>query len=172
MISMGLEELHDGEGLLHADYFDVHRTLFACWTRSLLLRRRVKRAKLTRDAKTQYEWAVRNALRMARSDDTDVFSDQPSDERYRGLLDAALALGGNEEDEAVAALRRSAKRKKRFFDLTPDDASEYSEWAATALMRSDWSRESVRLSVLFPSNKHPNGVGVGHASTLVWRVGF
>ena len=153
IVSEGLEELHDGQGLLHADYFGVHQALFASWTRSLLLIRGTKQAKITSDAKTQYDWAVRTAFRTVRSDDTNVFSSDEGVKWSRSLIDAALELGGNEEDEAIAALRRGRKRKKKFFDLTPDDASVYSEWAAAALMRPDWSNEGTKLTVLFPDNR-------------------
>ena len=182
VVSDSLDELHDGQGLLHADYFGAHRTLFASWTRSLLLGRRTKRARLTSHAKTQYDWAVRTAFRMARSDDTDVFSNDRNGGWPRSLIDAALELGGNEEDEAIAALRRGRKRKKKFFDLTPDNASVYSEWAAAGLMRSDWSNEGTRLSVYFRTTARKlnwnllcascgpgNGISKSGGTAFCWR---
>ncbi len=149
-ISTGLVELNDGQGLVHADYFGFHRMLLGCWTRSVLLCRRIKGVKLVSEARTQYEWAVRSALRMTRSDGTGVFSRVSDAPYFRPLLEASLSAGGNEEDEAIYALLRGPKRKKRFFDLAPNDTSYYCEWAAAALMRSDWSLESLRLSILFP----------------------
>lgn len=149
-VSTGLVELNDGQGLVHADCFGLHRMLLGCWTRSVFLCRRIKQVKLTSEARTQYAWAVRGALRMARSDGTGVFSQVSDCAHFRPLLEASLSAGGNEEDEAIYALLRGPKRKKRFFDLTPNDTSYYSEWAAAALMRSDWSLGSIRQSILFP----------------------
>ena len=82
------------------------------------------------------------------------------------LLAAAVALGGDQQDRALAALVCGAgisparKQRRRDGCTTKDnrrrssgglpEAAVHSEWAATAVLRPDWSRSAPRLTVLYP----------------------
>lgn len=152
-LSSGAIELLDGEGLPHGRYLTLLRPLLACWTRCRAMGDRLKGGCWTAAANTQYEWLVRQALRLTRHDGAHVFSDGAVALRSSELLRAALRLGGNHRDRRIAALVLPGKRKA---GKTRADESglpkpvTHSEWAATAVLRSQWSRGGERLTVVYP----------------------
>ena len=152
-LSAGLVDLLDGEGVPHGKYLDLLRPLLACWTRVL-----AQEGCCSDAAKVQYQWLVLSTLRLARCDGTHVFSTRPATGRGRAvgdaeLLQAALRLGGDEQDRTIAGQcvsgpasgrrvagaanrRRTNKRQQARTRHAPRDASphaEREEYKGTAL---------------------------------------
>jgi len=157
-LSMGIVDALDGEGLLHAKSFDQFRPLLACWTRCRALGDQFKRGCWNSAAEQQYRHLVRNTLRLTRRNGSHVFSSGSSAERSdTTLLAAALKLGGNTKDCAMAAMALGVKKipgnksnKTPRADNTLPTATIHSEWATAAVLRPDWSKSSPRLTVLYP----------------------
>ena len=158
-LSAGLVDLLDGEGFLHANHFDDLRPLLALWIRCLALGERWKRGCWTPDADVQFRRFVRNALRFTRGNGSSVFGDESADGDGVALLTTAVAMVGDDADQAVASLLfddkpkgKGRKRKGRFPAVAKlPEATVHSEWAATAMLRPSWARSAPRLSVLFPN---------------------
>jgi hypothetical protein len=151
VLSGGLADLLDGEGLPHARLFDRLPSLLACWTRCRELGSRLKRNCWSAEAERQYRQLVRNALRLTRCDGSLVFSASSTDGGNADLLAAAMALVGDEDDHALAAaVLPGSKEKRRQGKAGSRKATIHSEWAAAALLRPDWSRSAPRLTVLYP----------------------
>lgn len=152
MLSAGLRELLDGQGLPHARYLDLLRPLLACWTRCRALGQQIPGGCWSEAAETQYQWLVRNALRLSRPDGSHVFSQDASSAWNPHLFQAALRLGGDEDDREIAArlLPRQPKRRKRTSALALPELTLHSEWAAMAVMHSEWSSSSERLTAAWP----------------------
>jgi hypothetical protein len=152
-LSSGLVDLLDGAGLPHGRRLGLLRPLLACWTRCRALGGELKGGCCTKAARDQYRWLVRQALRLARHDGSQVFSHGSAGAFSRELFGAALRFGGDEADREIAALvlPRAKKRALRRVDESalPEPASE-SEWASVAVLRPRWSRLGVRLTVLYP----------------------
>ena len=155
-ISRGLVDLLDGEGLPHAVNLPLLRPLLACWTRCSMMAECVEGGGLASAARTQYEWLVRQAIRFARHDGSAMFPPPPGGQPDLGLLRAAIALGGDEEDKLIATLalpgsdKQSRKRADKFALPEP---SLHGEWAEVAMLRPDWSRTATRLGVTYPGDR-------------------
>lgn len=157
VVSAGLVDLLDGQGFPHAEHFSLMRPLLACWTRCVALGDRMEKDSLTAAARLQYEWLVRQSLRLVRHDGTQVFSDVTwSDE---ALFREALRHGGDEGDYRLAAVvlpRGTGIGGTAIGNAEPADASAlpdpalHSPWAAAAVLRPGWSRSGERLTVLYP----------------------
>lgn len=157
LLSEGICELLDGEGLPHCDFVPQLGPLLACWTRCQLVAEAAASAGkssgfgkhlLSKDARLQYEWLVRQSLRLLRADRQYALGNgsppMPSD-----LLRIALKLSGDPSDDSAAArlLGRSvvAKPKRN----PPPEPSVYSEWAETAVMRCNWKPKSAHVAIAF-----------------------
>ena len=162
-LSAGLANLLDGEGLPHARHFDRLRPLLACWTRCRALGNRQKRKCWSADADARYRQFVRNALRLSRRDGSEVFFEGAADEEDGTALTAAVAMVGNRADRAIASLVLSGGKKNRrgSTGIGLRAAAVHSEWAATAVLRPDWSRSSPRLTVLYPGKSCRVELGCG-----------
>lgn len=152
-LSAGLIDLLDGEGLLHGRHFALMRPLAACWTRCRILGDGMKKPCFTAAARRQYDDMVRHLLRFARHDGSSMLGFTAANDDG-ALLQAAVGLGGNAADRAIAALTlparaRNAGRKPGGEKTLPEPAAQ-SEWAAVAMLRNDWSRTSARLAVTYP----------------------
>jgi hypothetical protein len=150
-VSAGLMDLLDDRGLLHARHLDQLPLLLACWTRCRLLGRRLKHGCWPRSADQPYRRLVRSALRLARRDGSHVFSDSATGPSGGEWLAAAATLGGRPKDRRLAELLLGGGKKKcrggRHARLP--SAAVHSEWAATAVLRPDWSPSAPRLTVLY-----------------------
>lgn len=144
----GLDELLDGQGLVHAEHLWLARPLFACWTRMRLLESRLKLKAWDRDARWNYEWVVREMLRLSRPDGGQWFAPAETARLPAELFGVALELGGNEEDWEVAAAAfgkrfgKSPAKKKSLIDPW-----NHSEWSGLGILQSDWSRSRNGLAV-------------------------
>jgi len=152
-LSSGLVSLLDGEGLPHGKHLGLLRPLLACWTRCRALGGELEGGCWTKAAEDQYQWLVRQALRLARDDGSQVFSRGSAGAFHQELLAAALRLGGDADDRRIATLVLPGAKKhvpKRLDESAlPAPASE-SEWASVAVLRPRWSRPVARLTVLYP----------------------
>jgi hypothetical protein len=150
-LSAGLANLLDDRGLPHARHLDRLRLLLACWTRCRVLGRRLKHGCWSRNAEKPYRRLVCSALRLARRDGSHVFSDPATDPGGDELLAAAVLVGGRPQDRLLAALLPGRKKKgRRGRGARLPAAAVHSEWAATAVLRPDWSPSAPRLTVVYP----------------------
>lgn len=152
-LSAGLVDLLDGEGLPRAEHLGMLRPLLACWTRCRALSRESAKKCWTGAAQTQYEWLVRNALRLSRLDGTHVFSCGPSGAWSEGLFDAAVRFSGDDDDRQIAALVLPGRKKAdtpRTSKLALPEVATHSEWSAVAVLRPNWKPAGPRLVVTYP----------------------
>lgn len=153
VLSLGLTELLDGEGMPHANHLQVARPLFACWTRCYYLGRTMKRSCFTKDAKTQYEWLVRQMLRLCRNDGTQVLSTEAEAEWSPALFEAALTLADDADDVQIAArILPGRKAPSQPRGSLPSPAAN-SEWAELAVLRRGWDRSGDQLAVRYSNRE-------------------
>jgi hypothetical protein len=153
-LSEGLLELTDGQGLPHGRLLPVVGPLFACWTRARWLGARLKKRAWSRKAEVQYEWLVRNALRLADRDGRFLLTHEQTTAPAwsKSLFTTAIALSGDECDCAAAAIAVSPKivpKKLRYKVNDLPKASINSDWSGIAVLASGWSQSDVRLAVCY-----------------------
>lgn len=147
----GVERLTDGEGTLTAALWideSMHAAslLTACWTRC----RSLDGGKpWSGDTQTQYEWLVRQTLRL--SDRHGRLAFAPADLAGADeLLREALRIGGDPSDEAAAALRlKSYKADDSYEEPEP---SNHTEWAEIGVLAAGWRDKAPRIIVAHPSD--------------------
>ncbi|MDA1055603.1 MAG: hypothetical protein O3C40_34845 [Planctomycetota bacterium] len=152
-LSLGLTELLDGEGMPHANCLQVGHALFACWTRCHYLGRTMKQNCFTKDAKTQYEWLVRQMMRLCRNDGKQVFSTDADGAWSPTLFEAALTLARDADDDEIADCilpGRKASQEPR--GSLPSPAVN-SEWAELAVLRRGWDRSGDQLMVSYSNRQ-------------------
>lgn len=156
-LSRGLVELLDGEGMPHGRYLDLLRPLAACWTRSAALAAAAGRECFTAAARTQFQWLVRQLLVLSRPDGSRVLGNGLADEGSRGLLAAALELGGDACDRRIARRflnkwrpARTVRRRGRSAMARLPRPASCSEWAAVAVLTPAWSPAAPRLTAAWP----------------------
>ncbi|MBL7040844.1 MAG: hypothetical protein ISR77_19575 [Pirellulaceae bacterium] len=170
-LSSGVNELLDGNGLPTAGHLALLRPLLACWTRCGYLARAAGVSCFDEKARLQYEWLVRRALQLTRQDGTQVFS-VCTDEPEKGideLLDAALMLIGDQEDNAIADQvlpGRKALRKKSQSGVYFPDASTHSKWGEIAILRPNWLRGGEHLVVTYKDRAVRTELNCG--SSTIW----
>ena len=154
-ISLAMVELLDGEGMPHAAYLEFFRGLLACWTRCFIMGEAAGWKCCDEDASLQYEWTVRQSLRLSRPDGTLVLSQGLSGDWCPDLLRAALDQGGNRGDWQMARqvlpgpfANRGNRRGGKF-----SESSAHSEWGEICVMRSKWSRKSPQFTCLFHGDR-------------------
>ena len=170
-LSAGIAELLDGTGVPHARYLAIFHALVGSWTRCRLLAAAVasRSAKSALDhcwdddAEQEFFPAVREALRLTRSDGTPVLSAQgESAAAGHGnagswLTEIAAGLAASDKGlrrtvAAISAGRRTKQKHGR--SAKPPiknlpDAAFHSEWAALAMLQTDWSAAAARLAVAY-----------------------
>jgi hypothetical protein len=182
-ITLGAREMLDGEGLPHARWIPNLRTLLACWTRCLRLARHTKGVAFDQDVTSQYEWMVRQALRLSRGDGSLIFTASSWDEP---LFDAALQLDSDPADRLAARslpwkqppsfsgaaapkgprppAAKAGKSKKaskpakpakpaKSGRVKPPKPSIMSEWSEFGLLRSSWEPHSPQLALAFDNRR-------------------
>ena len=152
-LSTGLVELLDGEGLPHAEHLPRLRPLLACWTRCRAIGNEAAKGCWNEAAQIQYEWLVRQALRLARPDGTQVLSRRPGAAWCGELFDAAIRFGGDGADRHIAALvlpERTQSGRARQRKRALPESGVHSEWAAVGVLRSGWDPDDPCLAVLYP----------------------
>lgn len=146
VLDEGMQALTDGEGLPKVDQLLHLRAILACWTRTIVMIESIEGVRLSKDAFTQYQWLVRHALRLTRGDGTQTLSHGISSAYNRHLLQSALDLGKDEDDNEIAKLTLPKMKGKGNRLHLPMPGYE-SAWSQFAYLRCDWQRSSPRLSV-------------------------
>ncbi len=154
--------LLDGEGIPHARLSGQWRGLLGCWTRCFLMERRGKRGRVDKDARLQYEWLVRQSIRWRRSDGSLCLQDYG---RVDELLTAAVEIGGDPADRELLAIQQG-KLAEDDSEYAVPRAGEHSEWAETAILRTNWSRRSPYLAMNFDAGNFHSELGVD--GTTIW----
>lgn len=153
VLSGGLTELLDGEGMPHAKFLSVARGLLACWTRCHYMGRTMKRSCFSKEAKAQYDWLVRQCLCLLRNDGTQVFSAVGDSTKSTSLFEAALTLVGDSKvDEIANCLLPGRKAPTGGRAKLPSPAVN-SEWAEMAILRRGWDRASDQLMVAYANRE-------------------
>ncbi len=149
-VSFAIAELLDGEGVPHAAYVPQFRSLLACWTRCSLMASAKRWKWCDAPASTQFEWAVRQTLRLSRPDGSLILSRSSSGDWCPGLILTALEEGGDRDDLRAAEelLPRPVAEEHRRPTKSPVP-SVHSEWGQVCLMRTQWSRKSPYFACLF-----------------------
>ncbi|MBC8354205.1 MAG: hypothetical protein H8E66_19605 [Planctomycetes bacterium] len=152
-LSFGLTELLDGEGMPHSNYFEATRGLFACWTRCHSIGSTMKRSCFTKDAKTQYEWLIRQMMRLCRNDGTQVLSSEDDNDWSSELFNAALTIAGDADDDEIADCILPGRKTPREPRVGLPRPSANSEWAEVAVLRRGWNRSGDQLVVQYANRQ-------------------
>jgi hypothetical protein len=154
-LSDGLLELTDGHGLPHGRLLPVLGALFALWTRTRWLGEWLKRGCWSSAAELQYEWLVRNALRLVDGNGNFMLAacrDEESPASLKELFACALELVGRKDQCTIAAATFSGRvgRTRVNYDAVdlPEPSLE-SEWSGICVLASGWSRMATRLAIAF-----------------------
>lgn len=172
----GILELLDGEGMIHCRFRSVMRPLLASWTRCGCLGRAARQPCFEKAAQHQFEWLVRESLRMARSDGSQVLSHDAAGRWSRPLFETALKLissrtdtalagetlpGWKQEDvstreasaskkkETVGKKKETVGKKKAKSSPKLPKAAVHAEWAGTAVLKRSWNRDDPSLVVAY-----------------------
>ncbi|MHB8901005.1 MAG: hypothetical protein ACYC6Y_19835, partial [Thermoguttaceae bacterium] len=101
----------------------------------------------------QYEWAVRAALRLTRTDGSQVFSAGNGERRQSGWLAAAIACGGDEHDRSIASLVLPGRRPTEGADKgTLPSPADHSAWSCLAILQPAWGKNEPKLAVSYRGN--------------------
>ncbi len=150
ILAAGVVDVLDGEGLIHGNYVFLARAMLACWTRCHAIGRQMKHPCFAPSEQSQLGDMVRHAIRFARPD-VGAMLGPSGQEGDADLLRAAVAMAGTAKDRALASPflspARHAKPKHDKSARRPRPATQ-SEWAATALLRSEWTPTSPRMAVV------------------------
>ncbi len=148
----GLLSLTDGEGMVAADFVTVLPMLAACWTRARAVGSRFKKNCWSASAETQYEWLVRQLLRMTRADGQLMFADAPHRDWCPGVITTALALAGDASDRLAAVTRHGkagVDAPGRASAAGLPDATVNSEWGGVAVLAGGWSPDATQVGVTY-----------------------
>jgi hypothetical protein len=150
VLSAGILEMIDGEGLPNSQILGIFRPLMACWTRCRIIGEQMEKTSFSAKAGYQYEWAVRAAMRLSRPDGTSVFASFNGKSDDSELMAAALDCGGDEDDEAIASLALPGRTPAKGLDdsLLPCPA-DHSGWASVAVLQPAWGRSEPKLATSF-----------------------
>ncbi len=150
VLSSGLVQLCDGQGLLHGRHLELFPALLGCWTRCLLAH--PQKPPWTTKAQDQYDWAVRQMLRLLRADRSWSFGPAEPFGGDATLVQQALRLAGDRYDRAMARRVLPPAWKKRVSSPLGEQAprllppaSYQSDWAEAALLQLDWDHRCPRL---------------------------
>ena len=150
VLGHGLEALTDGEGLPAGWTWPALPLLAACWTRSRAIGEKLKGGCWNKQAELQFEWFVRQVLRLTRSDGSLALSDAPREAWSPAMLSSMLRLAGDPSDRAAASQRKigDASSAKRFSAKPPEPAVN-SEWSGITVLAAGWDRTSPRVTVSY-----------------------
>ena len=153
VLSAGLIELCDGQGMVHGRHLQVFPALLGCWTRCLMLPS--QSPPWTTKAQDQYDWAVRQMLRLLQSDGRWCFHAAKAPAGDRQLVQQMLQLAGDRYDWAMARRSlpgawqrplRAHLSQQALPELLPPPCYQ-SDWARVALLQPQWERGTPRLWV-------------------------
>ena len=177
LLSRGLGEWLDGQGLVHCDRLAFMRPLLATWTRSLRLARGIDGVKINKSAIAEFDWFVQHVLRLTRSDLTSVMSlpgEAISKETFADMMENALALTDDQCDAALlnSVLHANAPRsikEPREHDL-PAEPSYQSDWSEFAVLQTHWSPKEPRLTIAHSQQTLRGEFSIGEEIILAGTV--
>ncbi len=146
----GLLAATDGEGLVDAVLLPVLPTLFCSWTRAREMGEQLKKGAWSDSAETQYEWLVRQTVRLQRPDGSPMLSAHPFANWPAGGLDTAIDLAGDDQDDVAAAAHLAKVLptiEADFHEEDLPDASVESEWSSLAVLANGWDKSASRVLV-------------------------
>ena len=156
VLSAGLIELLDGQGLPHSRHIGLLRPLLACWTRCRAMGNEIPGACWSEAAQTQYEWLVPQRLAMDPPGCAKTLSRGSAGRWDEDLFRAAIRLGGDDDDRDIAELalpRAKGTQPRRTINMALPQTSAHSEWAQAAVLRPGWLRSDPQLSVIYPDGR-------------------
>jgi hypothetical protein len=171
-LSDGILELLDGEGLINSRFHDTMRPLFASWTRCGCLARSSRQPCFEKVAQDQYNWLVRESLRLARHDGSQVLTHDDSGRWSPTLFETALKLISRRVDTAIAlealpgGKKAAAESGKAKSSPKLPEAAVHSEWAGTALLKRSWSRDDESLVLAYHDQELAVELNCG--SAMLW----
>ncbi|MGL4512793.1 MAG: hypothetical protein ACRCT8_06855 [Lacipirellulaceae bacterium] len=150
-LSAGLLRSTDGEGLPPATLLAVWPLLVGCWTRCAKLAPAAKgsRGPWNSDAHNQFEWALRQSLRLGDRHGRPALGADGEPTAMRECLEGTLALTTDDADLAAAAVRLKGYRPARKVTADPPEASVESEWSSLAVLAAGWSHKAPRIVVAY-----------------------
>jgi hypothetical protein len=185
VLTEAITELTDGQGLPHARLLPVLGPLFACWTRSRLLGKRLKGGAWSAKAERQYEWMVRHTIRLAANNHQFALATSRTGETASStdsasiwcnpLFETALGLAGDRGDfsAAVRALPAHIVHKpKRFKKAKPPKPSLNSDWAGITVMSDGWSPTDARLAAKYLDRDVTIELAAGGVPLFAGQWGF
>ncbi len=151
-LSNGIVEITDGQGFPMARHLGTFRLMLASWTRCQQMSEACNVSCFHPEAKEQFEFAFRQAIRLRRKDGSQ-FMAPPAEEanRDKDLFRAALRLIEDPDDKALGRFTfpTDGDRKRRVpKSLKP---CYHSEWSEAAILRTGWSPKSSALAVMYDS---------------------
>ncbi len=176
VLDAGLIDLLDGGGLPHASQLGLLRPLLSCWTRCLDIGVRVEQLPWKNAAQKQYEWCVRQTLRLMRKNGTAVLSPpgdvvlsenrsgkkaDPHVGAFSDMMKTALALDRDPNDIEIAlvmfpGLRTFGERRREEVDVrTLPQESYFSDWSGMAVLKSGWEHDDASLTVVYDGADSP-----------------
>ena len=144
--SKSMDAMLDGEGMPHARHLKSIQLLLASCTRTLTLDAQVKKGKIDKDSRLQFDWLCRQVLRWSRPNGTQIFGPQLEASYFDELMKTALKITKDDSDLAAHKLLRG---KRKTLDEDAPAASEHSEWSEAATLRTSWLPNASRLAVSF-----------------------
>jgi hypothetical protein len=174
-LSIGFEELLDGEGMPQCRYLSEQQSLVACWSRARMLARLVEGGCWNEEAEAQYRLAVREMLRVARCDGSPPFVTRQIGKRYSSeaasFFAAAVKLSGDSKNRRI--LRNfDCGDISNTSDASKPAPANQSEWAQAALLRPDWKRSSPRLALTYGNRVVHAELSVGRDIVFLGEWGF
>ena len=146
-LSEGLLAWTDGEGLLHARLLPVAAALFACWTRCRAMADHKSKGSWSEEADTQFEWLVRQCLRLVNRDGAFPLSPADADVGMIDCFKTALELGGDDEDFSAAAQRLRGVSARD--DDDPPSPANHSEWSGLGVLSCGWGDKAPKIVVAY-----------------------
>lgn len=147
-------EILDGDGWPASVCLSSFGPLMASWARCLALARELK-LKVSKKTMLQLEWAVRQAIRLARPDGTFLGSDHKSNPFTTDFVQALMRVTPDRHDRKIAAkclkTADTSKNKSRLGRLP--EASGFSEWARVGVLQSDWKRNACKLALAWGARR-------------------
>lgn len=164
-------ELVDGNGMIMAKYLPILGPLLASWTRMITLIDEFGIEEFDSEYRHQFEWVLRQTLRLIRTDGSIIFSGQASSATLSMLQCAAKISNDSDDTEILSVIFPKAKKSRtktasakkvkkakkpkttgrsaKTSSLILPELSGHSEWAQWSIMQSDWRPQRSKVAISF-----------------------
>ncbi len=143
-----VDQLVDGDGWISSRHLALWRPLLATWSRSWYLIKALEVKGIRRKSQLQWEWLLRQSMRLMRKDGSQLLTDQESGRWCSALFRAALRTTSDESDRRIARfIFPSPKKKPSKLEQLDDDQQTFSEWAGLGVLSSGWGPKRPRVAV-------------------------